>query len=238
MSETLIFNRIDFKNFLDSLSNISDTAVLNLGVDEIHAIAVSADRSMSMAAKMEWIGDTVSTLNLPSLKKLSNSLDLTVGDDIKFTLNSNHLEYVGGAIKFKYHLHGDGILPAPKFTIKKIDSIQYDCEFVVTKEFLTSLLKQATIFKDTKKLYIVTDDGILYWSLGDKVRMNTDVLTIAGGEVDFELDDFIINLDNLRLLSFGKADKCMFRIKTIGIGSILIQNGSVNANYILTSLTC
>jgi hypothetical protein len=231
------FNTEDFKNFLEGLSKVSDTAILNLENDRIYAISSSEDRSMFLWSTLDWDSKLKQTLNLPSVKKLSKALNLTSGKEVEFELNSNNLEYKGSKVKFKYHLYGDGILVAPKLTLSKIESLQYEYEFEVTKEFLTGLLKQSSVFKDTNKLYIFTEDDKLYWSLGDKTQMNTDVLTIEGDDVDFEMDEFILNLDNIQLLSFGDAKSFIFRINQMGIGNINLKNGNVELNYILSSLT-
>lgn len=231
------FNREDIKNLLDGLSKVSDTAILNLKPDEIYAISSSEDRSMFLWSTLEWNSNEDCVLNLPSVKKLSKSLDLVPLDEVEFTLNSNNLEYKGGKIKFKYHLYGDGILVAPKLTLSKIKSLQYEYEFDVSKSFLDSVIKQSSIFKDTNKLYIFTEDDKLYWSLGDRTMMNTDVLTIEGDDVDFEMDEFILNLDNIRLLSFGDSKVFTFKINKLGIGNISLKNGNVELNYIISSLT-
>lgn len=231
------FNRKDIKNLLDGLSKVSDTAILNLKNDEIYAISSSEDRSMFLWSSLEWDSNEDRVLNLPSVKKLSKSLDLVPLDEVEFTLNSNNLEYKGEKIKFKYHLYGDGILVAPKLTLSKIKSLQYEYEFDVSKSFLDSVIKQSSIFKDTNKLYIFTEDNKLYWSLGDRTMMNTDVLTIEGDDVDFEMDEFILNLDNIRLLSFSDSKVFTFKINKLGIGNISLKNGNVDLNYILSSLT-
>lgn len=231
------FNTEDFKNFLEGLSKVSDSAILNLENDRIYAISASEDRSMFLWSTLEWDSNIKQTLNLPSVKKLSKSLNLTTGSVVEFELNSNNLEYKGSKVKFKYHLYSDGILVAPKLTLTKIESLQYEYEFEVSKDFLSSLIKQSSVFKDTKKLYIFTEDNKLYWSLADKTQMNTDVLTVEGEDVDFEMDDFILNLDNIQLLSFGDAKSFTFKINKMGIGNITLKNGNVELNYILSSLT-
>jgi hypothetical protein len=237
MQKTIKFNKADFKNFLEGLSKVSDSSILNVETDRIYAISSSEDRSMFLWSTLESDYDDPQILNLPSVKKLSKSLDLISDKEVEFILNSNNLEYKGKKIKFKYHLYGDGILVAPKLTLSKIESLQYDYEFDVSKSFLDSVIKQSSIFKDTNKLYIFTEDEKLYWSLGDRTMMNTDVLTIEGDDVDFEMDEFILNLDNIRLLSFGDSKMFTLRINKMGIGSISLKNGNVELNYILSSLS-
>jgi hypothetical protein len=233
----LKFNKQDFKNFLEGLSKVSDTSILNIEPDKIFAISSSEDRSMFLWSTLEGDFDTEQVLNIPSVRKLSKALDLISEKEVEFDLNSNNLEYKGSKIKFKYHLYSDGILVAPKLTLTKIQSLKYDYEFDVSKSFFTTLTKQSSIFKDTNKLYIFTENGKLYWSLGDKTMMNTDVLTIEGDSVDFEMEEFILNLDNMQLLSFGDATEFTFKINEMGIGRIALQNGNVELNYIISSLT-
>jgi hypothetical protein len=237
MQKTIKFNKDDFKNFLEGLSKVSDSSILNVETDRIYAISSSEDRSMFLWSTLDSDYDDPQVLNLPSVKKLSKSLDLIPDKEVEFILNSNNLEYKGKKIKFKYHLYGDGILVAPKLTLSKIESLQYEYEFDVSKSFLDTVIKQSSIFKDTNKLYIFTEDEKLYWSLGDRTMMNTDVLTIEGDDVDFEMDEFILNLDNIRLLSFGDSKVFTLRINKMGIGSISLKNGNVELNYILSSLS-
>lgn len=232
------FNKKDFKLFLDSLSRVSDTAIVNLEDDSMYAISSSEDRSLFLYCKLECDNDTVTKLNLPSLKKLSKSLDLVPDDIVEFKLNNNNLEYSGKKVKFKYHLFSDGILVAPKITLTKIESLKYDYHFLADKELILSILKNSSIFKDTNKLYIYTEDGHLIWSLGDKTMTNSDVFTMIGDKVDFDMkEQFIINLDNLRLLAFKNADVFKFSITNMGIGSISLKNEDIELNYILSGLT-
>jgi len=234
---SLKFKKQDFQNFLNGLSKVSDAEILHIENDSMYAITSATDKSLFLWSSMEENFDIETILNLPSLNKLSKTLDLIPTDTVELIINSNNLEYKGTTTKFKYHLHGDGVLVAPKVTLSKIKSQKYDWEFKVSKAFMQSILKNSSTFKDTNKLYVFTDDDHLVWSLGDKTRMNTDVLTIIGDSVDFVMEEFIVNLDNIRLLNFSDELYFNFRINKLGIGNIQIQNGKVALSYILTSLT-
>jgi len=227
----------DFKIFLKSLSKISDTSILEVSSDEIYSIAASEDRAMFLWATLSGEFDLETSLNLPSISKMCKLIDLSSTSDIKFNLNGNRLEYKSKTIKFKYHLYDDGILTKPKVTLSKIKALKFDYEFDVSRSFIKTLLANCSVFKDTNKLYIYTEDGHLVWSLADKTIKNTDTLTIIGEDVDFEMDDFILNLDNVRLIDFGDSDFATFEVSKNGMGKISIDSNNIQLNYIVSSLT-
>ena len=227
----------EFKIFLNSLSNISDTSILEVKTDEIYSIAASDDRCMFLWSSLAGDFDVETKLNLPSLNKLSKLVDMVGSDTINFDLKRNNLNYKGNSMKFTYHLYDEGILTKAKITLEKIKSLKFDYEFEFTNTFLKSLLKTSSIFKDTNKLYVYSLDGKLIWSLADKSMSNTDALTITDGDVDFDMDDFILNLDNVRLIDFAGSDTAKFYISKNGIGKISISSGDITLNYIISSLT-
>lgn len=223
---------------LESLGNINDQAILDITDTEINSIVTSPDNSLFLWAKMEYDFDLTRTLNIPSIKKLSNVIDMVSEDEIEFKLNSNNLEYKNKKIKFKYHLLNDGIINKPKISTEKIESFTYDVEIEFESEFIKSILKSASVFKDTKKLYLYTEEDELIWSLADRTMTNSDSFSVSSGEVDFELDPFILNLDNLKLVSFGKQSTIKLRINnSIGFGNLQIFSDDLEMNYIVTSLT-
>jgi hypothetical protein len=223
--------------FLTSLSKLSDSSILEVTSDEIYSIAASDDRSMFLWSTLSGDFEFETTLNLPSLTKLSDLLKM-VGDDVTFKVLSNKLSYKGNGVKFDYHLYDEGILNKPKVTLKKIKSLTYDYEFSFTKSYLRqTILKNSSILKDTNKLYIYTEDDHLVWNLGDRTKTNTDNLTIIGDKVDFEMDEFIMNLDNLRLVEFGSSEVAKFEVSKNGIGKISIDSDPLQLNYIISSLT-
>jgi hypothetical protein len=115
--------------------------------------------------------------------------------------------------------------------------LSFDFEFQVSKLFIKQILKNSSIFKDTNKLYIYTEDDHLIWSLADRTMANSDNFTVVGEEVDFEMDEFILNLDNVRLIDFGDEDYITFKINKNGIGKLELSSGNLTLNYIVSSLT-
>lgn len=237
MADKLNINRKEFKRFLDSLSKISDSAILDVCDDNIHALSSSEDRSMFLWSSIDGDFGFSRTLNIQSLQKLSKSLDLISSDEIILTVNSNSLEYKGGSIKFKCHLYENGILPKPKLTLDKIKSFVYDYSFDLEKEFLDSVIKKSTIFKDINKLYISSENDHLTWGLMDKTQTNTDSIVMDGCDIDFEMEEFILNLDNVRLWNLNPDKPALFRCNKMGVGNIKVEFGNTTLNYVVSSLT-
>ena len=228
-------NKKPFQSLLLSLSQIHDTCILEMTEDGIHAIASSEDNSMYAHAYLQ--GDfEQKNLNLPSLKKLSKALDMISSEDIKMKLNGNHLEYKDKQIKFKYHLHEEGVITRPKLSLEKIRNFEYNIEFELDFDFLSNIIQKSSI-TNTTKLYISTEDDHLVWKIGDETVPNSDSLSITGDEVDFELNAFILKIDNLKLLSKVSKTDNVFKINSkLGVGCILTRNGEFEMEYIFSSL--
>jgi hypothetical protein len=225
----------EFQMLLSSLGNINDSCVLEIGEDGIHGISSSEDNSMYAHAFLR--GDfEENTLNLPSLKKLDKAVDMIPSDDVKLKIKSNHLEYKDKDLKFKYHLHDDGVITKPKLSLEKIRNFEYDVEFELDFEFLSKILQKSSI-TNTKKLYIFTEDDNLVWKIGDETAPNSDSLSITSGSVDFELTPFILKIDNLKLLSKISNTGNLFKINTkLGVGCITSSYGDFEMEYIFSSL--
>lgn len=228
-------NKREFKLLLSSLGKVNDSCILDIKDDGIHGLASSEDNSMYVHTFLMGDWEEIS-LNFPSLKKLSKALDMIDEEDIIFKLKNNHLEYRDSKLKFKYHLYEEGIITKPKLSLEKIRNFEYDIEFDLDIDFLSDVL-QKTAITGTNKLYLSTDEGKLIWKIGDETVPNSDTLSIVGGEVDFDLDSFIIKIDNLKLLSRVSKSNTIFKINSkLGVGCIHSKNGNFEVEYILSSL--
>jgi hypothetical protein len=225
----------EFLHLLLSLAQINDSCILSLREDGIHAIVSSEDNAMYAYGYVSGCyGEQI--LNIPSLKKLSKAFDMITSDDVVLKLNGNHLEYKDKQLKFKYHLHEDGIITKPKISLEKLRNFEYNIEFDLNFDFLSNILQKSSII-NTKKLYIFTENDCLVWKIGDETVPNSDSLSIMGDEVDFELQSFILKIDNLKLLSKVSKHNNLFKINSkIGVGCIITKNGDFKMEYIFTSL--
>jgi hypothetical protein len=146
------------------------------------------------------------------------------------------LEYKDKQIKFKYHLHEEGVITRPKLSLEKIRNFEYNIEFELDFDFLSNILQKSSI-TNTKKLYIFTEDGNLVWKVGDETVPNSDTLSIVGDEVEFELNPFILKIDNLKLLSKVSKTGNVFKINSkLGVGCIVTKSGDFEMEYIFSSL--
>lgn len=204
----------------------------------MHSISCTEGRGMFLLAKYSGSFSITDNLNIPSISKLENALSLVDDPTVTFKYFGNRLEYKGDNIKFKYHLYEDGSLIPLKISKEKIEGLEFDCEFDVEVKFIRELLKTSSVFNSTNKLYINTsDDGELVFTLGDKTLTNTDSYSINRGVVDFFLDDFIILLDDLRCVDFLNQPTIKMQINSrAGIGSLLVEAGTVSLNYVISSL--
>jgi hypothetical protein len=151
-------------------------------------------------------------------------------------INNNHIEYKDKQIKFNYHLHEDGLITKPKLSLDKIRKFEYDIQFSVDFDFLSNILQKSFI-TNTKKLYIYTEDDRLVWKIGDETIPNSDFLIVVGNEVDFELNPFILKIDNLKLVSKVSKTGNLFKINSkLGVGCIVTGNSEFEMQYIFSSL--
>jgi hypothetical protein len=238
--ELKLQNRIDCIKYLEAISKINESTILNANQDIglISSLVSSADNTLILYSELSNIEVNYNgSINIPDIKKLTRVVDSIDTKDVSLLINSNNIEYKGKSLKFKYHLYEDGFLTKPSINIDKIKSFNYNVKFTLKKDTINSIIKGSTFASETNKLYLYTEDGRLKGELTDRARHNTDVFAIDLGEVDFELSPLPLNFDNIKLLSFI-SDDINFGINTeYGVTVIDILNNTIKLKYIITSLT-
>jgi hypothetical protein len=238
--ELTLQNRIDCIKYLEAISKINESTILNANQDLglISSLVSSADNTLILYSELSNIEVNYNgSINIPDIKKLVRVVDSIDTKDVSLLINSNNIEYKGKSLKFKYHLYEDGFLTKPSINIDKIKNFNYNVKFTLKKDTINSIIKGSTFASETNKLYLYTEDGRLKGELTDRARHNTDVFAIDLGEVDFELSPLPLNFDNIKLLSFI-SDDINFGINTeYGVTVIDILNNTIKLKYIITSLT-
>lgn len=234
-----IQSRADWLRFLDALSKINNSAIVSVSESgTLTSLVSSPDNNLILYGEMTGVESTLNTtLNIPDISKLSRVVDGINTESVEFTINNNNLEYKGSNIKFKYHLFDEGFLSKPNINLAKIQELKCDVEFSFTKQILTTIIKGSSFATDTNKVYIFTEDGQLKAELTDRSRHNTDMYALTLGDVNFDLDPVILNLDNIKLLACID-DKINFSVNTsYSVNIVDISNNNTKLKYILASLT-
>ena len=233
-----------FVAFLDSLSKISESAIVQVDREKTSSLVASTDNTLILYAEYGASADFFSTLNIPDVKKLTNVLK-TVGfeDVIDLTLNTNNLEYKGNGVKFKYHLFDEGFLSKPGLNLDKINAFMFDMGFIIDSNILNQIFKGAVFASETNKLYFYTEENRgednfrLMAELTDRARHNTYNFTMCIGLVDTELDPIPVNFDNIRLLNNISGQFTVRVNKEYGVIVFEQEAEDIKLKYIVSSLT-
>ncbi len=98
----------EFLKFLDSLSKISESAIITVDREKVSSLVSSPDSTLILHAQVSMESGFYDTLNIPDVKKLTRIIDTVGGTDLSLSINSNNIEYKGNGLKFKYHLFDEG----------------------------------------------------------------------------------------------------------------------------------
>lgn len=233
-----------FVAFLDSLSKISESAIVQVDREKTSSLVASTDNTLILYAEYGASTDFFSTLNIPDVKKLTTVLKTVGFDDvIDLTVNTNNLEYKGNGVKFKYHLFDEGFLSKPGLNLDKINAFKFDMGFIIDSNILNQIFKGAVFASETNKLYFYTEENRgednfrLMAELTDRARHNTDNFTMCIGLVDTELDPIPVNFDNIRLLNNISGQFTVRVNKEYGVVVFEQDAEDIKLKYIVSSLT-
>lgn len=235
MSQNLKLKKKGFVQFLDSLSKVSDLAVLTSDPERILSFVANSDKTLYVVGSYYLSGVSDLNLNCPSLKKLKNLISLIKGDEVSLEIEENHILHKSGGVKFKYHLHEDGVITSPKLSLSKFENYEYDIELDIDKDFIAKILKISSNI-DSSKVYFTKDGDTVLCEIKDDSKPNSDLLSFPVMEnVDFDIN-FIFSMDNLRAISLSPTTKFRFNSK-MGISSIISNFGDYKIEYVSPSLT-
>lgn len=233
----------DFVAYLDSLSKISESAIITVDREKISSLVASTDNTLILHAEYGVESEFFTTLNVPDVKKLTRVLDTIDAEVIDLKINSNNIEYKGNGVKFKYHLFDEGFLSKPGLNIDKINAFTFDMGFKVDKNILNQIFKGSVFASETNKIYFYTEENEggegfrLMAELTDRARHNTDNFTLCIGLVKDELDPIPVNFDNVRLLNNISGEFTVRINKEYGVVLFEQAAGDIKLKYIISSLT-
>jgi len=232
-----VTDKSEFLKFLDAISKISDSVILEVDKEKVTSLVSSIDNTLILYSEYNTASELEDTLNIPDVKKLYRVLDTVEGTSIDLHINANNIEYRGSDIKFKYHLFEEGFLAKPSINLDKINQFTYDLEFNLDKSTLQQIFKGSTFTSETNKIYFYTENGKLKAELTDRSRHNTDNFTLSIGDAKFDLEPTPVNFDNIRLLSIIN-DSFNVKINTeYGVVVFDIMQDNIKLKYIISALT-
>lgn len=227
------------RSFLSPVSKMSESACLVVYPDRIQTIVNSPDNSLILYATRKMINSSVDetqtiTLNIPNINKFINLLSCVTDDDVSVQYDQNKIVCKSGELQFQYHLLDDGILKTPSINIQKIKALQFDTNFFLTKDNLTSLMKASTFATDTDKLYISTNENNVVGELTDKQQMNVDSfqqpisMSYTGSKITTPL---AINFELVRVISALRvSQECRITVHVNTSNSVLLFDISCDGN--------
>ena len=227
----------EFLTFLDTVSKISDSAILNVKEDKLTSLVSSIDNTLILYCEYAIPSEFEDTLNIPDIKKLARVLDTLDRDKVNLTINSNNIQYSGDSVKFKYHLFEDGFLANPNLNLEKINKFDFDVEFDLDKPTLQQIFKGSNFTSETNKIYFYTEGEKLMAELTDRSRHNTDNFSLCLGDVDFTLQPTPVNFDNIRLLSIINNNFSVKINTEYGVVIFEIKESDIKLKYIISALT-
>ena len=131
-------------------------------------------------------------------------------DQIELTIESNVIKYKDGSFSFKYHLLDESYIVNKKsISEEKLNQINFDTSFAMTKQKLSEIIKFNSIVPDAEKLYFVSENGKILAKLGDEQKANTnEIVTEISNAFTGKMlaEAFPINIQNILLFSFGSDE--------------------------------
>jgi hypothetical protein len=236
-------NNSNFKKlFLEQLSKISDSVVINVEKDYIESKTCTADNSVILGVKfpIKCTNFTSTILNVGDIKKLIKAFDCIDSEDIAFKIENNNITYADKNIKFKYHLLENNIINQPKINLNKLDQINFEGSFNIQDKSLLELVKASTFSTDSNKVYLTSTDNTLRGNLTDKARYNVDSFEVLVSENydGVKLENFCLNFEVFRILSTNRFNKFNCKIAPkMGVVLFAFENNIITSKYIVSALT-
>jgi dimeric dUTPase (all-alpha-NTP-PPase superfamily) len=208
----LVINKSQFvESILAPVSKLADNLLLDFTASETNGMSAktfvsSADNSMMLMAKIPCKADDPYKCVIPDCKTFLRLFSGVEKENITLDIDTNVIKYKDETFSFKYHLLDESYIVNKKsISEEKINGLEFDTSFVITKQKLSEIIKFNSIVPDAEKLYFLTDGTKVFAKLGDEQKTNTN-------EIVTELTDafqghsltesFPINIQNILLFSF------------------------------------
>ena len=208
----LVINKSQFvESILAPVSKLADNLLLDFTTSETNGMFAktfisSADNSMILMAKIPCKADDHYKCVIPDCKTFLRLFSGVEKENITLDIDTNVIKYKDGSFSFKYHLLDESYIVNKKsISEEKINGLEFDTTFTITKQKLSEIIKFNSIVPDAEKLYFLTDGNKVFAKLGDEQKSNTNEIVteltncFQGQSLT---ESFPINIQNILLFSF------------------------------------
>lgn len=239
--KTLIINdRLDFvNNFLGSISKVVDDCIIKIKENKLVCLSSTSDGTLIQLVQHKCKNKFEQVLNIPDVKRLHKIINCIESPVVELKVDNNSVSYNSNETRFKFHLLDDGILSETAISVEKIKKIEYDCEFDLSFDKLTDLVKGSTFSNESEKLYLYTDEGgNMYGELTDREKPNMDSFSIKlVDNIKINLLPIAFNFENIRIISSTRGDSLKIKINTtLNVMRVDIVRNDSYISYIVSGL--
>jgi len=240
----LIPNKSNFiRAFLSPISKIDNTPDIKVGDNELTCfVDRGSDVFLFTKYKCSIQEEKIDNFVLPDANKLIKALQCSEGDEIGLTIENNYIKYKNKNFKFKYFLFDRSIKKGNEHAFNQLQQLQesYNTKFTICKDDLKRILKTLPLLTESSKLYLYTEDSVVFGDLCDKKLQNTDIFTtIISNKFTGEQvvkDSIIVNLELFRMLNalnFETAD--VYINSKYKVVNIRCDVDKATLNYVVSS---
>lgn len=227
--------------FLSPLSKIDNTPDIKITEDGLSCFA-AAEVFLFAKYSCKVVDKDIDNFVLPDANKLIKALQCSENDELGLNIENNYIHYKNKNFKFKYFLFDRSIKKNNDHVYTQLRELedQYDTKFTLTKDDLKRVLKTLPLLTESSKLYLYTDNNIVYGDLCDKKLQNTDVFTSILSEKyegeEIAKDRIIVNLELFRMLNALNFETANVYINSkVGIVNIRCDVDNAILNYVVSS---
>ena len=228
-------------NFVIPLSKVADSAVINVLKGKLSTLISTSDNTIIVHSEYEDDKiNAIATLNVPDLKKLCRVISCIDEKSFKLDISSNFIGYSSNNVRFKYHLYDDGIIPSPKLSMNKLNSLEFDGKFTLPLTSVLNLIKGSSISTETNKIYLSVKDSLVFGELTDKTRSNIDSYGINISD-NYQGTQFAIaiplNFEIFRIISSMKYKELQAQLITkMGVMTLDLNLDNSKFKFVISAL--
>jgi len=240
MQLTINDKKVFVRGFLHPISKINDSCVISATDTGLQCIASTPDASIILSTRLQQKIDTDKqfNLNISDIRKVIKAIECIEKEDFTLDIDRNNIGYSSKEVRFKYHLLEDNIISIPKVNVEKLDDLNFPINFTIQYKALIELLRGSTFTTESNKIYLYSQDGIIYADLTDKSRQNVDSFTIPvyEGYAGDSFSGICLTFELVRIISGVRVKQLNCKINPkLGVVLFEINDGQILTKYITSS---